>query len=139
MDNRSVRQRRPSVLRAWGLAGLVRARCGRIKSGAYLIAAAASCWFLLTRLLVKSLVERLTWRVVALGQGSVAEGNESRPGTRNPTVRGRRNPRSRGEGGSIAEWVMILVMAVGITIFIWSVAQPLLGRILRTALSKLLR
>jgi hypothetical protein len=34
---------------------------------------------------------------------------------------------------------MILVMAVGITLFIWSIAQPLLGQILRTALAKLLR
>jgi hypothetical protein len=50
---------------------------------------------------------------------------------------GDRVPRS--DEGSIAEWVMILVMAVGITLFIWSIAQPLLGQILRTALAKLLR
>ena len=50
---------------------------------------------------------------------------------------GGRVPRS--DEGSIAEWVMILVMAVGITLFIWSIAQPLLGQILRTALTKLLR
>ncbi len=34
---------------------------------------------------------------------------------------------------------MILVMAVGITLFIWSIAQPLLGSILRNALGKLFR
>ncbi len=45
----------------------------------------------------------------------------------------------RGEEGSIGEWVMILVMAVGITLFIWSIAQPLLGSILRNALGKLFR
>lgn len=39
--------------------------------------------------------------------------------------------------GSIGEWVMILVMAVGIVLFIWSIAQPMLGQILRNALSKL--
>ncbi len=47
--------------------------------------------------------------------------------------------RRRGEEGSIGEWVMILVMAVGITLFIWSIAQPMLGSILRRALGKLFR
>ncbi|MER3396202.1 MAG: hypothetical protein C4318_04220 [Acidimicrobiia bacterium] len=43
------------------------------------------------------------------------------------------------EDGSIGEWVMILVMAVGITLFIWAIAQPMLGSILTRALSKLFR
>lgn len=45
----------------------------------------------------------------------------------------------RDDRGSIGEWVMILVMAVGIVLFIWSIAQPMLGQILRNALSKLFR
>ncbi|RIK09167.1 MAG: hypothetical protein DCC49_07210 [Acidobacteria bacterium] len=56
-----------------------------------------------------------------------------RPGQ--PPQRGRRGD----DRGSIGEWVMILVMAVGIVLFIWSIAQPMLGQILRTALSKLFR
>lgn len=139
MDNRSERQRRLAVWRLSGLPGSVRSRYERIKSAAYLIAAAASCWFLLTRLLTTSSFERLTWWVVTLGKGPLVEGKEWRSGTRNPLGRRRGDRRLRGEEGSVAEWVMILVMAVGITIFIWSIAQPLLGRILRTALSKLLR
>lgn len=51
-----------------------------------------------------------------------------------PAIRGRHDDR-----GSIGEWVMILVMAVGIVLFIWSIAQPMLGQILRNALSKLFR
>lgn len=48
-------------------------------------------------------------------------------------------PSRRDDRGSIGEWVMILVMAVGIVLFIWSIAQPMLGEILRNALSKLFR
>jgi hypothetical protein len=47
--------------------------------------------------------------------------------------------RHQGDEGSIGEWVMILVMAVGITLFIWAIAQPMLGSILRRALGKLFR
>lgn len=50
-----------------------------------------------------------------------------------------RRTHSQSDEGSIGEWVMILVMAVGIVLFIWSLAQPLLGEILRNALSKLFR
>lgn len=50
-----------------------------------------------------------------------------------------RTGRRRGDEGSIGEWVMILVMAVGITLFIWAIAQPMLGAILRRALGKLFR
>lgn len=49
------------------------------------------------------------------------------------------NRRAHDDRGSIGEWVMILVMAVGIVLFIWSIAQPMLGQILRNALSKLFR
>lgn len=52
---------------------------------------------------------------------------------------GLRSRRRRGDEGSIGEWVMILVMAVGITLFIWAIAQPMLGSILRQALGKLFR
>ncbi len=53
--------------------------------------------------------------------------------------RHRRSRVSHDENGSIGEWVMILVMAVGIVLFIWSVAEPLLASVLRNALSKLFR
>lgn len=54
-------------------------------------------------------------------------------------IRPRGRGRYRDDLGSIGEWVMILVMAVGIVLFIWSIAQPLLGSVLRSALSKLFR
>lgn len=55
------------------------------------------------------------------------------------TPMGSSGQRDSDDRGSIGEWVMILVMAVGIVLFIWSIAQPMLGQILRNALSKLFR
>lgn len=41
------------------------------------------------------------------------------------------------ERGSVPEWVMLLVMGVGIVTFLWAVIQPELGRIVSNALEQL--
>lgn len=41
------------------------------------------------------------------------------------------------ERGSVPEWVMLLVMGVGIVTFLWTVIQPELGRIVTNALDQL--
>ena len=41
------------------------------------------------------------------------------------------------EGGSIPEWVMLLVMSIGIVMALWAIVQPDLAQIVTDALSKL--
>lgn len=41
------------------------------------------------------------------------------------------------ERGSIPEWVMLLVMGVGIVMFLWALVQPDLGDLVTGALQRL--
>lgn len=41
------------------------------------------------------------------------------------------------ERGSIPEWVMLLVMGVGVVMALWAIVQPSLGDIVTNALGKL--
>lgn len=43
----------------------------------------------------------------------------------------------RDERGSIPEWVMLLVMGVGIVMALWALVQPELGSIVSGALDQL--
>lgn len=45
--------------------------------------------------------------------------------------------RARCERGSIPEWVMLLVMGVGVVMALWAIVQPSLGNIVTNALGKL--
>lgn len=45
--------------------------------------------------------------------------------------------RLRGDAGSIPEWVMLLVMGIGVVMAIWAVVQPDLVSIVTDALAKL--
>ncbi|MFM7059953.1 MAG: hypothetical protein ACKOZL_02045 [Actinomycetes bacterium] len=42
-----------------------------------------------------------------------------------------------GERGSIPEWVMLLVMGIGVVLALWAIVQPSLGQIVTNALSRL--
>lgn len=41
------------------------------------------------------------------------------------------------ERGSIPEWVMLLVMGIGVVLALWAIVQPSLGQIVTDALSRL--
>lgn len=41
------------------------------------------------------------------------------------------------ERGSIPEWVMLLVMGVGVVMALWAIVQPSLGDLVSNALEKL--
>ena len=41
------------------------------------------------------------------------------------------------ERGSIPEWVMLLVMGIGVVLALWAIVQPSLGQIVTDALAKL--
>lgn len=41
------------------------------------------------------------------------------------------------ERGSIPEWVMLLVMGVGVVMALWAIVQPSLGNLVSSALGKL--
>lgn len=41
------------------------------------------------------------------------------------------------ERGSIPEWVMLLVMGIGVVLALWAVVQPSLGQIVTDALARL--
>ncbi|HEY7439837.1 MAG TPA: hypothetical protein VIC35_10630 [Acidimicrobiia bacterium] len=43
----------------------------------------------------------------------------------------------RDERGSIPEWVMLLVMGIGIVMALWAILQPNLSQIVSDALGKL--
>ena len=45
--------------------------------------------------------------------------------------------RVEDERGSIPEWVMLLVMGVGVVMALWAIVQPSLGDIVTNALGKL--
>jgi hypothetical protein len=45
--------------------------------------------------------------------------------------------RLAGERGSIPEWVMLLVMSVGIVMALWAVLQPNLADLITNALQRL--
>jgi hypothetical protein len=45
--------------------------------------------------------------------------------------------RVAGERGSIPEWVMLLVMGIGIVMALWAIVQPDLSAIVSDALDKL--
>ncbi len=45
--------------------------------------------------------------------------------------------RLRCERGSIPEWVMLLVMGVGVVMALWAIVQPSLGGLVTNALGKL--
>jgi hypothetical protein len=45
--------------------------------------------------------------------------------------------RFRDERGSIPEWVMLLVMGIGIVMALWAILQPSLSQIVTDALDKL--
>lgn len=45
--------------------------------------------------------------------------------------------RVEDERGSIPEWVMLLVMGVGVVMALWAIVQPSLGEIVTNALGKL--
>lgn len=45
--------------------------------------------------------------------------------------------RVEDERGSIPEWVMLLVMGVGVVMALWAIVQPSLGGIVTSALAKL--
>jgi hypothetical protein len=49
----------------------------------------------------------------------------------------RMRARFTDERGSIPEWVMLLVMGIGIVMFLWAIVQPDLGAIVSDALDKL--
>lgn len=49
----------------------------------------------------------------------------------------RMRARFTDERGSIPEWVMLLVMGIGIVMFLWAIVQPDLGEIVSNALDKL--
>jgi hypothetical protein len=49
----------------------------------------------------------------------------------------RMRTRCNGERGSIPEWVMLLVMGIGIVMALWAVVQPDLTAIVTDALDKL--
>lgn len=42
-----------------------------------------------------------------------------------------------GERGSIPEWVMLLVMGIGVVLALWAIVQPSLGEIVTNALGRL--
>jgi hypothetical protein len=42
-----------------------------------------------------------------------------------------------GERGSIPEWVMLLVMGIGVVLALWAIVQPSLGEIVTNALARL--
>lgn len=44
---------------------------------------------------------------------------------------------AEGERGSIPEWVMLLVMGIGVVLALWAIVQPSLGQIVTDALAKL--
>ena len=46
--------------------------------------------------------------------------------------------RAEDERGSIPEWVMLLVMGVGVVMALWAIVQPSLGNIVTNALGKLM-
>jgi hypothetical protein len=46
------------------------------------------------------------------------------------------NDRER-ERGSIPEWVMLLVMGIGVVLALWAIVQPSLGQIVTDALARL--
>jgi len=54
-----------------------------------------------------------------------------------PTNRGARMRGARDERGSIPEWVMLLVMGIGIVMALWAVVQPDLTSIVSDALNQL--
>lgn len=58
--------------------------------------------------------------------------NEIERGSDTETVTGR-----EGERGSIPEWVMLLVMGIGVVLALWAIVQPSLGQIVTNALSRL--
>ena len=41
------------------------------------------------------------------------------------------------ERGSIPEWVMLLVMGIGVVLALWAIVQPSLGQIVTDALARL--
>lgn len=41
------------------------------------------------------------------------------------------------ERGSIPEWVMLLVMGIGVVLALWAIIQPSLGQIVTDALARL--
>ena len=41
------------------------------------------------------------------------------------------------ERGSIPEWVMLLVMGIGVVLALWAIVQPSLGEIVTNALGRL--
>lgn len=41
------------------------------------------------------------------------------------------------ERGSIPEWVMLLVMGIGVVLALWAIVQPSLGSIVTNALGRL--
>ncbi|MFM7617338.1 MAG: hypothetical protein ACKO72_07750 [Actinomycetes bacterium] len=41
------------------------------------------------------------------------------------------------ERGSIPEWVMLLVMGIGVVLALWAIVQPSLGQIVTNALARL--
>ena len=51
--------------------------------------------------------------------------------------RSRMRSRCNGQRGSIPEWVMLLVMGIGIVMALWAIVQPDLTAIVSDALDKL--
>lgn len=54
-----------------------------------------------------------------------------------PTLPTRPRARRRDDRGSVPEWVMLLVMGIGIVMALWAIVQPQLGQIVSDALDRL--
>lgn len=56
---------------------------------------------------------------------------------RNEHCNGHGTETDDAERGSIPEWVMLLVMGIGVVLALWAIVQPSLGQIVTQALAKL--